>query len=117
LPAKLESPVSVISLVRAARNLGVFLFVVFLAYVQYSPLIDLDYVTINGRDYYVGAWKRQQTRSVAAPIDGQRATVRNLISIAAHRATAAMTESFLKNPPVEDERRETFVEAVIPLLC
>jgi hypothetical protein len=41
--------------------------VLFCAYVQWSPVIDLDYLWINGHEHYVGAANPHQTGSMLLP--------------------------------------------------
>jgi hypothetical protein len=42
--------------------------VLFCAYMQWSPVVDLDYVWINGHEHYVGATTPHQTGKVVVPI-------------------------------------------------
>lgn len=41
--------------------------VLFCAYMQWSPVVDLDYVWINGHEHYVGAASPHQADTVAVP--------------------------------------------------
>jgi hypothetical protein len=42
--------------------------VLFCAYVQWSPVVDLDYVWINGHEHYVGAASPHQSGRMVVPI-------------------------------------------------
>lgn len=47
---------------------GFLIFVVlFCAYMQWSPVVDLDYVWINGHEHYVGASGSHQIDEVVTP--------------------------------------------------
>lgn len=48
-----------------------FAFALFCAYVQYSPAIDLDWVTIDGRDYYTGATTPPQRDQISPQKQGR----------------------------------------------
>lgn len=41
--------------------------VLFCAYMQWSPVVDLDYVWIDGYEHYVGAPSPQQMGSIVLP--------------------------------------------------
>ena len=41
--------------------------VLFCAYMQWSPVVDLDYVWINGYEHYVGAASPHQAGKMAVP--------------------------------------------------
>ena len=41
--------------------------VLFCAYMQWSPVVDLDYVWINGHEHYVGAASPHQAGKMAVP--------------------------------------------------
>jgi hypothetical protein len=41
--------------------------VLFCAYMQWSPVVDLDYVWINGHEHYVGAASPHQAGKAAVP--------------------------------------------------
>jgi hypothetical protein len=42
--------------------------VLFCAYMQWSPVVDLDYVWLNGQEHYVGAANPHQLGKAAVPI-------------------------------------------------
>ena len=47
---------------------GFLIFIVlFCAYMQWSPVVDLDYVWINGHEHYVGASRSHQMDKVVTP--------------------------------------------------
>jgi len=39
----------------------------FCAYMQWSPVVDLDYVWVNGHEHYVGAANPHQTGNIVVP--------------------------------------------------
>jgi len=43
------------------------LMVLFCAYMQWSPVVDLDYVWINGHEHYVGAANPHQMGNLVMP--------------------------------------------------
>jgi hypothetical protein len=42
--------------------------VLFCAYMQWSPVVDLDYVWLNGHEHYVGAANPHQMGKVIVPL-------------------------------------------------
>jgi hypothetical protein len=42
--------------------------VLFCAYMQWSPVVDLDYVWVNGHEHYVGAANPHQLGKAVVPI-------------------------------------------------
>ena len=54
---------------RNAAYTGFLIFMVlFCAYMQWSPVVDLDYVWINGHEHYVGAASPHQAGKMVVPI-------------------------------------------------
>ena len=47
--------------------------VLFCAYMQWSPVVDLDYVWINGHEHYVGAASPHQAGKMVVPVVTQTA--------------------------------------------
>src|SRR5215469_7156329 len=42
--------------------------VLFCAYMQWSPVVDLDYIWINGHEHYVGAASPHQVGKMVVPV-------------------------------------------------
>jgi hypothetical protein len=42
--------------------------VLFCTYMQWSPVVDLDYVWVNGHEHYVGAAATHQAGKMVAPV-------------------------------------------------
>jgi len=42
--------------------------VLFCAYMQLSPVVDLDYVWVNGHEHYVGAAASHQAGNIVVPV-------------------------------------------------
>jgi hypothetical protein len=62
-----RSPVAKMQNGKVAYRGFVICMVLFCAYMQWSPIVDLDYVCLNSHEHYVGAAKPQQLGNVVMP--------------------------------------------------